>query len=572
MGVCDFVDILNRLRKSSRDSIDNVEIFDSFKKYMHVTRRMEEDLKEIIKNVTASNEKNLILVCGSAGDGKSHLLSYLKNEECLLDNFHVINDATESGSPSKTAIDTLNDLLDEFSDAKINKPGRNIILAINLGVLSNFIESEYGERYSKLQSYVRNCNILTSKIDDNSYKSESRFQHVNFADYHMYTLIKNGINSEYMLDILEKVFSEDESNIFFYQEYLRTCRSCPLVQKCPVKSNYEFLHDINNRKYVAELLVKEIIQDKEILTTREFLNFIYDILVSPKFSYQAFINLTNDAAYLKLYISCITPVLLFESNDVSRVLNNIRKYDPLLVRSEEDDEQAIEYYVTADIKEYVLKTVKATAYEKILGQDSNLDIINTDNFLKTKMFNILVRLNYIKTKIDDKFYLEYIKTLYNYNVGRVHKLQTIYEKVEHAVRQWCGSESDQNVCLDNQWYKCSLYAKVEFSAFLENLPDSNENELQRFFPEIVTEFRDPRNPEQPISLHIDYSLFKLISKLNMGYVQTSKDRNNHADFISFIGKMLKTGSSNYEVTVIGHNGVKAVVQKTGFGYKFRVVE
>ena len=43
MGVCDFVDILNRLRKSSRDSIDNIEIFDNFKKYMHVTRRMEED-------------------------------------------------------------------------------------------------------------------------------------------------------------------------------------------------------------------------------------------------------------------------------------------------------------------------------------------------------------------------------------------------------------------------------------------------------------------------------------------------------------------------------------------------
>ena len=38
---------------------------------------------------------------------------------------------------------------------------------------------------------------------------------------------------------------------------------------------YEFLQDIDNRRYVAELLAKEIIKDKEILTTREFLNFIY---------------------------------------------------------------------------------------------------------------------------------------------------------------------------------------------------------------------------------------------------------------------------------------------------------
>jgi len=572
MGVCDFADILNRLRKSSKDSIDNIEIFDNFKKYMHVTRSVEEDLKEIIKKVIESKKKNLILVCGSAGDGKSHLLSYLKNEECLLENFHVINDATESGSPSKTAIDTLNDLLDEFSDAQINMPGRNMILAINLGVLSNFIESKYGERYFGLQSYVQNSNILTSKIDANSYKSESAFQHVSFADYHMYSLKENGINSEYMLDVLGKVFSKEESNIFFYQEYLRTCYSCPLALKCPVKNNYEFLQDIDNRRYVAELLAKEIIKDKEILTTREFLNFIYDILISPKFSYQEFVNLINDAAYLKLYISCIIPALLFESNDISRVLNNIRKYDPLLLRSEEDDEQAIEYYVTADIKEDVLKAVKATAYENILGQDSNLDIVNTDNFLKTKMFNILVRLNHIKAKIDDKFYLEYIETLYNYNVGRVDNLRTIYEKVEYAVRQWCG-RSDQNVCLDNQRYKCSLYEKVEFSAFLENLPScSNEIELQRFFSEIVTEFENPRNSKQPISLYIDYSLYKLICKLNMGYVQTSEDRNSHANFISFIEKILKTGSSNHEVTVIGYNGVNAIVQKTGFGYKFRVVE
>lgn len=48
MGNCKFSDELNRLRKSSSDSIDNTETFDDFKKYMHVTRTAEEDLKEIL--------------------------------------------------------------------------------------------------------------------------------------------------------------------------------------------------------------------------------------------------------------------------------------------------------------------------------------------------------------------------------------------------------------------------------------------------------------------------------------------------------------------------------------------
>ena len=100
MGSCKFVNELNRLRKSSSDSIDNVESFDPFKVYMHVTRTAEEDLKNILRKVNASGKKNLILLCGSAGDGKSHLLSYLKNsdEENLLEGYTIYNDARRCDS------------------------------------------------------------------------------------------------------------------------------------------------------------------------------------------------------------------------------------------------------------------------------------------------------------------------------------------------------------------------------------------------------------------------------------------------------------------------------------------
>lgn len=157
MGSCKFTNELNRLRKSSSDSIDHVEKFDGFKKYMHVTRTAEEDLKDILRRVNASEKKTLVLLCGSAGDGKSHLLSYLKNsdEERLIDNYVVYNDATESIAPSMTAIQTLNNFLDSFKDYNLNMPGQNVILAINLGVLSNFIESEYGDGFSILKNMLK---------------------------------------------------------------------------------------------------------------------------------------------------------------------------------------------------------------------------------------------------------------------------------------------------------------------------------------------------------------------------------------------------------------------------------
>ena len=257
MGSCKFTNELNRLRKSSSDSIDHVERFDEFKKYMHITRTTEKDLKDILRRVNVSGKKTLVLLCGSAGDGKSHLLSFLKNsdEERLIDNYVVYNDATESSAPSMTAIQTLNNLLDSFKDYNLDLPGQNVILAINLGVLSNFIESEYGASFSILKEYVENSDILTTKIKIKDFDEESHFQHISFSDYHMYSLTEEGIHTGYIEKIFEKIFGQKDENVF-YKSYQNDCTDCPLSQKCPVKRNYEYLMEQKRQKYVAELLIK----------------------------------------------------------------------------------------------------------------------------------------------------------------------------------------------------------------------------------------------------------------------------------------------------------------------------
>ena len=68
MENCALIDELNRLRKSSGDSIDSEKSFDEFKQYMHVARDIEKDLKNILRNVNRSHRKTLVLLCGSAGE------------------------------------------------------------------------------------------------------------------------------------------------------------------------------------------------------------------------------------------------------------------------------------------------------------------------------------------------------------------------------------------------------------------------------------------------------------------------------------------------------------------------
>lgn len=573
MGNCKFVDELNRLRKSSSDSIDGIGKFNDFKKYMHVSRSAEEDLIEILHKIETSGKKSLVLLCGSAGDGKSHLLSYLKNDLRLLDNYVVYNDATESSAPSKTAIETLNEALQEFSDENLDLPGDNFILAINLGVLSNFVESSYGDSFKQLREYVINSNILTNQLNEKGYEENSAFQHVSFSDYHMYNLTVQGIKPEYLEKILKKIFIMDEENPF-YNVYNNNCQDCPLSKKCPVKHNFEFLANEKNRNYVANALVEVTIKDKEILTTREILNYVYDIVVSQSFNYKKMArSSTNEVSFLKEYISDTTLSLMYEYTDKSLLLNQLRKYDPLLERSEQDDEDAISYYVSSDVSKEITSIIGQESYSKVLCQPSAIEKINSDKILKAQLFNVLERLKKIQVgRKSDDVYSSFLSTLYYFNTGTTKKYGELYGLVEEAIIQWCGNEDRDHICFDDLHEGIALYEHIEFEPYLDDSTSIQKtDELQRFLPFITVKYENKKTGEV-IPLDIDYSLYEMIYKLAAGYIQTAEDRNNHADFISFIQKILRTGSADKEVSLVTDDNRKAIIEKTKFGvYKFKVV-
>ncbi len=573
MNICKLTKELNRLRKSSSDSIDNVESFTQFKKYMHVIRKPEEDLRYILQNVNTSGKKTLVLLCGSAGDGKSHLLSYLRNsdEEQLLREYTVYNDATESSAPSKTAIETLNELLNDFRDENLEFSGKNVILAINLGVLSNFIESKFGEQYTMLKQYVEMHNILTSKIVKKDFDSNSNFQHVSFSDYHMYSLSESGIKAKYIEEIMDRVFGNHEGNDFY--EAYENCSTCPLMKKCPVCKNYEYMMEDKRQRFVAEILVKTTIKNKVILTTREILNFIYDITVSKDFSYTKFQKLlVDDAAYIKEYLRQITPTLLFESSDLTPLMNMVSKYDPLLVRNEEADQVAISYYVSANVIDDVKKIFNGIKYGDVICSSVLLDRINGDRSLKGQMFTLMMRVDALENGgSKDNVYERYLSDLYLYNSGKGKKLGSLYSMVKKSVIQWCGSDTEGNICIDDGRRGFALFEDIEFRESLELMPEINDaEELQRFVPYLVVTYKT--NDAKYISLDIDYSLYELLYKLTLGYVQTADDRNNHADFISFIERILQTGNLENEVSILSNNGKRALVSKNTFGYTFKVVK
>lgn len=337
--------------------------------------------------------------------------------------------------------------------------------------------------------------------------------------------------------------------------------------------NYEFLMEEKRQVYVAELLVETIIKDKVILTTREILNFIYNIVVSQEFSFADIQeSLVDDSTYLKKFLKQITPALLFDSTDVTILMNMLNKYDPLRMRSERADEIAISYYVSSDISKEIKKAFKDVPYGDVICNESMVAKLNDDKVLKSSLYNLIVRIDSFENNIsEDEVYKNYLADLFIYNAGIGKKLGRLYGIVEKALTQWCGADEDGNLCLDDKHDGFSLYEAVEFNENLDQLPKtSGEDELQRFIPSVVASFYG--NDDEVINLDLDYSLYELLSRLNLGYIQTADDRNNHADFISFVDKILQTGQLTKAISVTSVDGKKATITAGKFGYRFKVVK
>lgn len=185
------------------------------------------------------------------------MISYLRNadQDHLLDTFKIYNDATESSAPHLTSIDTLSEKLAPFNDQNYKiDDGLKMILAINLGTLNNFIESEKGENFSALRKYVEDNEIFSSYIRKSNYQSGSVFQHISFSDYQIFTLSENGIGTNYLEELIGKIFQADSANPFFM-----TFQKTPLVH-CAENALFVTIINFYRILFTKRLLSKKLLR------------------------------------------------------------------------------------------------------------------------------------------------------------------------------------------------------------------------------------------------------------------------------------------------------------------------
>ena len=556
--------------------MQNLDHFDPLKKYMHITRHSEIDFKQLLLKIAKVNHKQLVLVCGSAGDGKSHLLSYLKysDQDQILDSYTIINDATESDAPNQTAIETLAERIAAFRDDRLNDGGREkVVLAINLGMLNNFIDSEQGKYFGKLKQYVLNNNIF-SVAQPLPFNKDEVFHHIDFSNYQLYTLTADGARSDYLTELFEKVFGNNTCNPF-YNTYINQGSTCPHHTQCPVRHNFEFLMKEDVRKLLIQRIIEVCIKDKLVITSRDILNFIFDAVVSPDFDEKKLWNLlSNPAKFLETYISYTTPMLIFENRGTSSLIDCMTANAATSDNIEKRDCDVLDFYAADDITTIVLSELNGSEYSDILHSIGLSAIDNSRDPLKKYVYKFLRNYKKLTDSQElkaDQLYLSFVQDLYHAYAGNIKHLKNLYSSVKHSIYSWNGTYGTDLICIDDSSDDYSILEQLNIR--YDVAQGSGDDEVLQFAPVIIVRFSNETKTEQ-VSFSIDYSLYKVIMAMKDGYCPTSQDRNVHADFSSGIMALSEFGTKKSRVYIVSKrktSNMKFLLEESDFGYSFKEV-
>ncbi|PQD96783.1 DNA phosphorothioation-dependent restriction protein DptF [Pradoshia eiseniae] len=535
---------LSKLRESSQDAVEGYKGLSEFKRYLHVKRPLEEILERHINEAVESSVSQIIFVCGSVGDGKSHLLSHLSSTiPEKLAQFEIHNDATESFDPKKNSLDTLAEVLKPFSDSRIEHSNEKLILAINLGVLNNFLESEYATNdFTRIRNYIVEANVFDSNSISVT-KNHPHFRLVNFGDYNMYELTPNGPVSSYISDLFSRITNPVAQNPF-YQAYKKDKQTNEINT---LLVNYEMFSSKTVQEQIIKLIIKTIIKDKIILSSRILLNYIYDILV-PITTEEM---MTSD--FLDM-LPNLLPNLVFEGFDKSPFLKMMARQDPIHQRSIDVDRSLIDlhnngsYYIA-----YRNVIHDSSAQEWISYLESIEDIAYLDKDTKRELSELFIRSCYLyesslQDAFLDKVYMNYTKYLYAYNTGQKRMLQNLYFDIDKSIYLWKGAPKTNYLYIDEEGHQYRIAERLQLRNAPKALPTNNLEVVERFTSSLVLGFRcDPF--EEIHEVEIDLSLYSLIVRVNNGYRLNKKDRDDSIKFIEFIENLLPFGRQMEEILI-----------------------
>jgi len=279
---------------------------DEVKKYLYVATPIHDHFETLLSTLSRTDKK-IIFLCGSSGDGKSEILTQASKKYHTRAKFYF--DATHSLRPDATAIQTLDELFEEFEQGD-----SSLVIGINTGMLGNYAKE------GKVESVKASIGSFLSSKD-----STEHHVFVDFEHFPKFQLDTDGHTSEFVLKILRKITAP--SNNLIRQYYDKECASeKPNSRLC---TNYCLLSLPSVQLIIVDLLFKARLEREQFLTARALLDFIYHLLAGGEYLFEN----------------------LFSGTD-SDLISKMADFDPINIRTKAIDNFVLTHKFKAENSEF----------------------------------------------------------------------------------------------------------------------------------------------------------------------------------------------------------------------------
>lgn len=540
--------VFERLSQHSVDSVQSGTVLSDFDSYMHVSRPIEAQVKNKMEEIDHVGG-GIIFLVGSAGDGKSHLISRIK-QTCKWDEQCFYNDATASCSPKLTAVDTLKNALSAFKDKNIFTTNKKLLLAINLGKLNAFIEDPDVE--TEYKELVRATRPIFDDDDTTPPLESSRIKVIQFSNFQPYEFHKDDtssypVSSPFLSELLEKITKPVENNPFYkaYQQDLLENIN-PLH---PLLLNYQLLSIPEVRNTICMVVIEAIIRFNLFITPREFLDFIYEIMVYPN------LDTYNES---KEFFEALLPTLLY-AGGTNEIQKAVSKLDPLKQSCTKHDKDLSVLFTSYAIPDnYLMLNTKAHLLEELIDRTNKFYCNNGKDIERTTKF--VFRLKHLMSyhSESDKYiyFLSLLRGVFNKDLKTLRK---IYQDVANDIPRHCGTYYNAKpnmIPLNIQGGKYRMFGSLT----LNTQPTAYiYNSYYDFLPYFMMSWKVGGDK---IDLKVDYRLYSYLYDLSHGKLALAYENDKDIAFSRFVRRLTELCNCEDQITIASSDGSEMRLYKT----------
>ncbi len=507
--------LIEKLSKSSPEAVNTLNSStDEIIEYLHIETDIEERYLELLKQ--NKQNKCLIFLCGSSGDGKSAIINRHINTFKDSYNFHV--DATHSFKPNQTAIEALTE-----SFKKYQNDNKSLVIGINIGIMLNFTDHLISE-LEEIQKAIKK--FLDQK------KDSKNVYFINFENYSKFNFQDNKIESPFIKKLLNKITIESDDNPFFKALIEDNKSNISSI----VHQNYRLLSNNYLQNEIINLLILSNLKYDQFLTIRSLLDFIYILLKGPNL-------LVNQ---------------IFEdtSNDI---IKNIKKEDPILKRSFLLDKFILERFSSKkdDSLNRFIDEFNDLFKKEILDSKCPFTLIRTFFIFKEMEISNNYHKNFLKDFDNAELinFVELISIHRDYREEHRKRVKEFYEKAIKAIYIFINKNYPDLV--KKSFVVLSSDKELTISAYAKILPNwniikSSKTDSFRYFPFYLK----INGEELEKEIHITLNMYLMINLINNGYRPNKHDRNTIIIFEELIESVLESAVHSDKLAIIKKDMIK----------------